>query len=93
LRQDGSPVDGVITNGDRTPTHNGAPSPTSAWGAGTVVNDIFQVRLPDNLPADFYRVEVGFYDDIGRLRVTDYGFTPPAPEGVNSVLVRRIRVD
>jgi hypothetical protein len=63
------------------------------WGAGTVVNDIFQVRLPDNLQAGDYRVEVGFYDDAGRLRVTDYGLTPPSPEGVNSVLVRRIRVD
>ena len=93
LRQDGNPAEGVVTNADRTPTNNGAVAPTSAWGAGTVVNDVFQVTLPGNLPVGLYRIEVGLYDDQGRMRVIDYGLTEPQPDPVNSVLVRRIRVD
>ncbi|MCL4504739.1 MAG: protein kinase [Chloroflexi bacterium] len=92
LKQDGSPADGVRTNGDRIPMNNGAPAPTSSWVAGTQVTDTYEVALPGNLPAGDYRIEIGLYDDRSRLRVIDYGNTPSQPPGVNSVLVRVIRV-
>ena len=92
LRQDGSPVDGVRTNGDRTPMNNGVLVPTSAWSVGTLVNDTYEVSLPPNLPAGNYRIEIGLYDDQTRLRVVDYGNSEPQPAGVNSVLVRLIQV-
>ena len=93
LRMDGTPADGVRTNGDRTPMNNGVPVPTSRWVAGMQVNDTYEIALPGNLPAGDYRVEIGLYDDRSRLRVIDYGNTPPQPAGVNSVLVRVIRVN
>ena len=92
LREDGSPAEGVQTNGDRTPMNNGVPAPTSTWTVGMLVNDTYEVSLPGNLPAGNYRIEVGLYDDQGRLNVVDYGNTPTQPQGVNSVLVRTIDV-
>jgi hypothetical protein len=92
LHENGAPADGVQTNGDRTPMNNGVPAPTSSWTAGAQINDTYEVLLPGNLPAGNYRIEVGLYDDQGRLTVVDYGNTQPQPEGVNSVLVRTIRV-
>jgi len=92
LKQGGAAADGVRTNGDRAPMNNGAPVPTSGWTDSTVVNDTYEISLPANLPAGNYRIEIGMYDDQGRLRVVDYGNTPAQPNGVNSVLVRTIRV-
>ncbi len=92
LNMNGSPVQGVITHADRTPENNGVPSPTSSWSAGTVVNDQYEVDLPANIAAGRYRIEIGLYDDQGRLTVQDYGNTPPQPAGVNSVLVEVISV-
>jgi hypothetical protein len=92
LRPDGNPVEGIKTNGDRTPRNNGADVPTSGWTAGMLINDTYEVILPANIPAGNYLLEVGLYDDQGRLRVNDYGQTPTRPDGVNSVLVRRVRV-
>jgi hypothetical protein len=92
LHADGSPVDGAKTDGDRTPMNGGVASPTSSWAAGTIINDIYSIVLPANLPAGSYRIEVGLYDDQGRMRVADYGNTPAQPEGVNSVLVNTIHV-
>ena len=92
LRIDGSPVDGAKTDGDRNPANSGVQAPTSSWTAGTIVNDLYSVTLPGDLPAGNYRVEIGLYDDQGRLRVTDYGNTPPQPDGVNSVLVGVVKV-
>jgi eukaryotic-like serine/threonine-protein kinase len=92
LRQDGSPVAGARTNGDRSPMNNGVTVPTSSWSVGTLVNDTYEISLPPDLPASVYRIEIGMYDDQARLRVIDYGNTPPQPEGINSVLVRLITV-
>ncbi len=92
LRADGAPVDSAKTDGDRTPMNSGAPAPTSSWIAGTIVNDVYSIVLPGDLPAGTYRIEIGLYDDQGRLRVADYGNTPAQPEGVNSVLVNTIHV-
>lgn len=92
LKQNGAPVDGVRTNGDRQPMNNGVAMPTSSWVAGAEVYDTYEISLPTNLAAGTYRIEIGMYDDAGRLRVVDYGNTPAQPNGVNSVLVRTIRV-
>jgi hypothetical protein len=92
LKQNGAPLDGVRTNGDRQPMNNGVAMPTSTWVAGTEVNDTYEISLPANLAAGTYRIEIGMYDDTGRLRVLNYGNTPVQPNGVNSVLIRTIRV-
>ena len=92
LNRDGSPVQGAKTDADRTPMNNGVPAPTSSWTAGTIVNDTYDVVLPNNLPAGNYRLEVGLYDDRGRLQVVNYGNSVPQPQGVNSVLIRVIQV-
>jgi serine/threonine-protein kinase len=92
LTANGSPVDGVQTDSDRNPKNNGVESPTHTWVGGTIVNDIYTIVLPSTLPAGNYRIEIGLYDDQGRLRVVDYGNTPAQPEGVNSVLVKSITV-
>jgi serine/threonine-protein kinase len=90
LTATGSPVDNAKTDADRIPRNNGVSAPTSSWTAGTIVNDVYSIILPGNLPSGNYRIEIGLYDDQGRLRVVDYGNTPPQPEGVNSVLVKSI---
>ncbi len=92
LKQNGTPVDGVRANGDRIPMNNGIAAPTAGWTNGTIVNDTFEVTLPANMPAGNYRIEIGMYDDQGRLHVNNYGFTPAQPNGVNSILLRTIRV-
>ena len=77
---------------DREPQNGGVPAPTSTWNAGTVVNDTYVVDMPANAPAGVYRVEVGLYEGQDRLAVQNFGNTPARPKGVNSVLVRAIRV-
>jgi serine/threonine protein kinase len=72
--------------------NNGAAAPTAGWTDGTMVNDTYEISLPATMPAGSYRIEIGMYDDQSRLRVVDYGNTPAQLPGVNSVLVRTMRV-
>ena len=80
---------------DREPRNAGQPASTSAWQAGTVVNDTYDFVIPADAPVGQYRVEVGMYDPSNgnaRLRVTDPGTTVPNPQHPDAVLVRVIEV-
>ncbi|MCS6848585.1 MAG: protein kinase [Anaerolineae bacterium] len=64
----------VLAQGeDRAPQHNGLPAPTSAWIGGTVVEDTYALRIPDNLSPGAYPLAIGMYDSNGRLRVVNPG--------------------
>ncbi|MCS7056017.1 MAG: protein kinase [Thermoflexales bacterium] len=64
----------VLAQGeDRAPQHNGLPAPTSAWSSGTLVEDTYTLRIPDNLLPGAYPLAVGMYDSDGRLRVVNPG--------------------
>jgi hypothetical protein len=43
--------------------------PTSAWGAGEMVRDIFVMTVPAGAPPGLYRVEVGWYDPRTQVRL------------------------
>jgi hypothetical protein len=58
---------------DREPRDNGTPAPTVTWTVGRAINDNFSITLPNNLPPGKYRLQVGLYNDQGRLRVTNPG--------------------
>jgi serine/threonine-protein kinase len=77
---------------DREPMNNGSPAPTATWSAGTVVYDTYAVDIPADARSGQYHLEIGLYNDQERLRVVDYGNTPPQPDGVNSVTVRAFQV-
>jgi hypothetical protein len=79
----------VAQGDDREPRNNGIPATTSTWSNGTLVNDTFDIALPRDLPAGRYRVQVGLYDDRGRLQVSNSGKTSATN---NSVLIRIIEV-
>jgi hypothetical protein len=70
---------------DRAPQNLGSTYPTSAWGAGTVIVDRYRLQIPANIPSGAYSIEIGLYDDSGRLGVTDAG----KGEAHNDLLVLR----
>jgi serine/threonine-protein kinase len=74
---------------DREPRDNGAPAPTVTWSAGKVINDSFSIQLPNNIPAGKYRIQVGLYNDQGRLAVLNGG---NATVRDNSILIKVIDV-
>lgn len=47
--------------------------PTTAWTAGQVIADAYQVKLNDDAPPGVYKIEIGLYDAAtgARLRVSD----------------------
>jgi serine/threonine protein kinase len=65
---------GVLAQGeDRAPRHNGLPAPTSVWVGGTVVEDTYALRIPDNLLPGSYPLVIGMYSGAERLRVVNPG--------------------
>jgi serine/threonine-protein kinase len=66
----------VLAQGaDRAPQNNGLPAPTSAWSAGTRVEDTYALQLPANLSPGTYPLQIGLYSGPARLRVVDPGRT------------------
>jgi hypothetical protein len=43
--------------------------PTSAWGAGEMVRDVFTLTLPAEAPPGLYNVQVGWYDPASEERL------------------------
>jgi hypothetical protein len=43
--------------------------PTSAWGAGEMVRDLFTLTVPADAPPGLYDVQVGWYDPGGKERL------------------------
>ncbi len=74
---------------DREPHNNGAPSPTSTWVAGTVVDDVYTLQVPFNAPAGAYTLQLAMYSGSDRLQVTDPGNTV-AP--ANLIVLHTIQV-
>ena len=70
---------------DRAPQNQGGAYPTSAWAAGTVIVDRYRLQIPTNIASGAYSIEIGLYDDAGRLGVTDAG----KGETRNGLLVMR----
>jgi serine/threonine-protein kinase len=60
---------------DRTPQDNGVPTPTSLWQAGTVVDDTYSLRIPDNIAPGTYPLQVVMYSGADRLPVRNPGNT------------------
>lgn len=74
----------VLAQGeDRAPQNDGLPAPTSAWSSGTVVNDTYMLRIPDNLGPGAYPLQIGLYSGSERLPVLDPGTT----RAVNNLVV------
>jgi len=61
----------VWAGADRQPC--GGACPTSSWEAGERIVEQAQIRLPDDMPAGDYQIELGWYDlrDMGRLTLED----------------------
>ncbi len=75
---------GVLSQGDdRAPQHKGLPAPTSAWTSGTVVEDTYALRIPDNLPPGVYPLAIGMYDGAERLSVV----APGRAQALNNLVV------
>jgi serine/threonine-protein kinase len=74
---------------DRAPRNNGAPSPTSTWTAGTIVDDVYAIQIPFNAPAGAYTLQIVMYSGTDRLQVTDPGNTT-AP--ANLIVLHTIQV-
>ena len=65
---------GVLAQGeDRAPQHNGLPAPTSLWVGGTVVEDTYALRIPDDLSPGSYPLVIGMYSGAERLPVINPG--------------------
>ncbi len=59
----------IVAQTDRRPF--GGRFPTPAWLPGEELQDTYVLPLPAELPADDYRLRVGFYDGAGRLPMAD----------------------
>ena len=80
----------VLAQGeDRAPRHNGLPAPTSVWVDGTVVEDTYALRIPDNLPPGSYPLVISMYSGAERLQVINPGNTTALN---NLVVLHLIRV-
>ncbi len=79
----------VAQGADRGPLDRGRPFSTSQWQAGTVVEDTYTLRIPEELTPGNYPLQIGLYSGSERLVVTDPGSTI-APS--NLVVLRIIRV-
>jgi hypothetical protein len=49
-----------VAQGDSPPI--GGHYPTQLWAAGEVINDSYQLTIPDDLPDGRYPLYLGFYD-------------------------------
>ena len=79
----------VTQGNDRGPLNRGVPAPTSSWQNGTVVEDTYTLRIPENIAPGSYPLQIGLYSGPERLVVTNPGNTI-APS--NLVVLRMIRV-
>ena len=62
--------------------------PTTAWVAGDLILDEYQVLLPPDIPPGEYRIEIGFYDpSTGGKRVEMVN-----PTGQNHLIPGKVRV-
>jgi hypothetical protein len=59
----------IVAQQDRPPLHGRWPTPV--WRPGEVLWDTFELALPDSLPAGWYGLRLGFYDQAGRLMLAD----------------------
>ena len=60
-QQDGWPVNGR--------------APTTRWQVGQILKDRYALTVPEDLPPGQYWLEVGLYDDVGRLALRSGGET------------------
>lgn len=67
-------VRGKLWSQHDSPPVNGR-DPTNLWTAGGLVVDRHALSLPSNLPEGQYWIEVGLYDDAGRLALKSGGDT------------------
>ncbi|MBX7215079.1 MAG: PASTA domain-containing protein, partial [Thermoflexales bacterium] len=82
---------GVVAQGeDREPRNAGTPVPTITWRAGTVVNDSYELVIPQNALPGRYRIGILMYDGSERLRVTDAGRA--LTDGNDLVFLREIDI-
>jgi len=80
----------VAQGADRGPLNHGVSAPTSLWQAGTIVDDTYTLRIPDNQPRGTYSLQLGLYSGPDRLPVTNPGTTTASH---NLVLLRVLHVD
>lgn len=59
----------IVAQQDRPPFHGRWPTPV--WQSGEMLQDLYEIALPDTLPAGEYELRVGFYDHMGRLMLAD----------------------
>ncbi len=73
----GDPGEAPLAQGDG-PAVNGE-YPTELWAAGEVIDDRYELLIPDDLEAGSYPVQIGFYDpqNGSRLPVTAAGMPEP----------------
>lgn len=72
----------------------GGSFPTTAWTPGQLVNDVYRVMLPANVPPGRYQIRVGMYPKgqpqiHRRLPIVDPG---RAEAALNSVIVKEIEI-
>lgn len=79
--------DEVIAGYDNPPCRRTCPTPT--WRAGEVISDEYWLRLPVDLAAGSYRLEIGLYDAATGVRLP---LLQPSPDEGDRILLAPITV-
>ena len=74
---------------DRAPRDRGVPFPTRDWRAGNIVNDSYELRIPNDLLRGRYSVLILLYSGGERLPITNSG---NAVTGNDAIILRQIEV-
>jgi 4-amino-4-deoxy-L-arabinose transferase-like glycosyltransferase len=81
-------ADGNAVWAGRDGQPGGGSLPTTAWAAGDLILDEYQLPLPDNIPPGEYRIEIGLYDpaaDGKRIEMVN-------PAGQDHLILGQVKV-